>query len=123
LTHWSKGIQLGPWPGGAKGAAKNASKTAKFEPSKIPLLDQHQFSMIYRTASLRGTSTDNTHPDHPIDFPQVRRYFPANPGEGGGMSQVIQFYIPARFQRKTKWVAPHLRGKVIQFSREVRKSA
>jgi hypothetical protein len=59
----------------------------------------------------------------PIDLPQARRYFLAEPGEGSAMAQVIQFYVPATFQSKTKWLAPHLRGKVIQFAREVRKLA
>jgi hypothetical protein len=39
------------------------------------------------------------------------------------MAQVIQFYIPACFQSKVKWVAPQQRGKVIQFPREARKLA
>jgi len=39
------------------------------------------------------------------------------------MAKVIQFYVPASFHWKVKWVAWHQRGKVIQFLREVRKSA
>jgi hypothetical protein len=31
------------------------------------------------------------------------------------MARVIQLYIPTRFQRKVKWVAPQQRGKMIQF--------
>jgi len=39
------------------------------------------------------------------------------------MAQVIEFYIPARFHKKVKWVPPEERGKVIEFPAEVRKSA
>jgi hypothetical protein len=39
------------------------------------------------------------------------------------MAQVIEFYIPARFHKKLKWVPPEERGKVIEFPAEVRKSA
>jgi hypothetical protein len=31
------------------------------------------------------------------------------------MAYVIEFYVPARFKRKTKWVPEQLRGKVIAF--------
>lgn len=39
------------------------------------------------------------------------------------MAQVIEFYIPARFRKKVKWVPPEERGKVIEFPAEIRKSA
>jgi hypothetical protein len=39
------------------------------------------------------------------------------------MAQVIEFYIPAGFRRKVKWVPPDSRGKVIEFPNQVRKSA
>ena len=39
------------------------------------------------------------------------------------MAQVIEFYIPARFKKKVKWVPSEVRGKVIEFPVEVRKSA
>jgi len=39
------------------------------------------------------------------------------------MAKVIQFYVPGSFHSKVKWVASRQRGKVIQFLREVRKSA
>jgi len=39
------------------------------------------------------------------------------------MAQVIEFYIPARFHKRVKWVPPEQRGKVIEFPSEVRKSA
>ena len=39
------------------------------------------------------------------------------------MGQVIEFYIPTRFQRKVKWVPPTQRGKVLQFPGELKKSA
>jgi hypothetical protein len=61
----------------------------------------------------------------PMNFPLVRLYVPTNSGDEGrtAMARVIQFYIPTSFQRKVKWVALQQRGKVIQFQREVRKSA
>ena len=39
------------------------------------------------------------------------------------MTQVIEFYIPARFRKKVTWVPPEERGKVIEFPAEIRKSA
>ena len=39
------------------------------------------------------------------------------------MAKVIQFYVPASFHWKLKWVSSHQRGKVIQFLRDARKSA
>lgn len=37
--------------------------------------------------------------------------------------KVIQFYVPDRFRPKTKWVAPALRGKVLQFPARRKKTA
>jgi hypothetical protein len=34
------------------------------------------------------------------------------------MAQVIEFYIPENHQRKTRWVAPEERGKVLEFPSE-----
>jgi hypothetical protein len=39
------------------------------------------------------------------------------------MAQVIEFYIPARFHKKVKWLPPEQRGKVIEFPAAIRKSA
>ena len=39
------------------------------------------------------------------------------------MAKVIEFYIPNRFQNKVAWVPPQKRGKVIEFSLLVKKSA
>jgi hypothetical protein len=39
------------------------------------------------------------------------------------MAQVIEFYIPARFQKKVQWIPPKQRGKVIEFPADMRKSA
>jgi hypothetical protein len=39
------------------------------------------------------------------------------------MAKVIQFYVPASFQEKVKWVAPQQRGKVLQFPSKIAKSA
>ena len=39
------------------------------------------------------------------------------------MAKVIQFYIPARFHKKAKWLPLELRGKVIEFPSEIKKSA
>ena len=39
------------------------------------------------------------------------------------MAQVIEFYIPAGFKPKVKWVPQKQRGKVIVFSSELKKSA
>jgi len=39
------------------------------------------------------------------------------------MAQVIEFYIPARFQKKVKWTPASLRGKVIEFPVPVKKTA
>ena len=42
---------------------------------------------------------------------------------GLAMAQVIEFYTPARFQKKVKWVPPTQRGKVIEFPADMKKSA
>jgi hypothetical protein len=39
------------------------------------------------------------------------------------MAQVIEFYIPARFKPRVKWVPQEQRGKVIAFTSELKKSA
>ena len=39
------------------------------------------------------------------------------------MAKVIEFYIPAGFQRKSKWLPEEQRGKVIEFPAEIKKSA
>jgi hypothetical protein len=39
------------------------------------------------------------------------------------MAKIIEFYVPARFHKKVKWVPPADRGKVIEFSVPVRKTA
>jgi hypothetical protein len=39
------------------------------------------------------------------------------------MAQVIEFYIPARFKSKVKWVPVGQRGKIIAFPTDLKKSA
>ena len=39
------------------------------------------------------------------------------------MAQVIEFYIPVRFQKKSKWVPEEQRGKVLEFPAAVKKTA
>jgi hypothetical protein len=39
------------------------------------------------------------------------------------MAKVIEFYIPTRFHKKVAWIPPKVRGKVIEFSSQVKKSA
>jgi hypothetical protein len=39
------------------------------------------------------------------------------------MAQVIEFYVPASFHKKVKWVPSEQRGKVIEFPSQIRKSA
>jgi hypothetical protein len=39
------------------------------------------------------------------------------------MAQVIEFYIPARFKPKVKWVPLEERGKIIAFPTDLKKSA
>ena len=44
-------------------------------------------------------------------------------GRGLAVAKIIEFYIPNRFQWKTKWIPPQDRGKIIEFSLPTRKSA
>ena len=39
------------------------------------------------------------------------------------MAKAIEFYIPARFQKKVAWVPQQERGKVIEFRSQVKRSA
>ena len=39
------------------------------------------------------------------------------------MANVIEFYIPTRYRKPVKWVAPENRGRVLSFPAEVKKSA
>lgn len=39
------------------------------------------------------------------------------------MAKIIEFYIRERFQKKVRWVPELLRGKVIEFSLSMTKSA
>ena len=39
------------------------------------------------------------------------------------MARVIEFYIPARFKVKVKWIPPEQRGKIITFPIDLKKSA
>jgi hypothetical protein len=40
------------------------------------------------------------------------------------MAQVIEFYIPSRFHKKSnKWIPEELRGKVLEFPIAVKKTA
>ena len=39
------------------------------------------------------------------------------------MAQVIEFYIPARFKTRVRWVPQEQRGKVIAFPSELEESA
>lgn len=39
------------------------------------------------------------------------------------MAQVIEFYVPASFHRKGKWVPKEARGKVLEFPAAVKKTA
>jgi hypothetical protein len=39
------------------------------------------------------------------------------------MAQVIEFYVPMRFQKKRKWVPQEQRGKVLEFPMAVKKTA
>jgi len=39
------------------------------------------------------------------------------------MAQVIEFYIPASFKRKVKWIPAEQRGKIIFFPSDLKKSA
>jgi|HubBroStandDraft_6_1064221.scaffolds.fasta_scaffold13983_4 hypothetical protein len=39
------------------------------------------------------------------------------------MAKIIEFYIPQRFRKVSKWLPPHERGKLLEFPWAVRKSA
>jgi hypothetical protein len=39
------------------------------------------------------------------------------------MGKVIEFYIPARFHKKAKWMPAEQPGKVIEFAAQTKKSA
>jgi len=39
------------------------------------------------------------------------------------MAQVIEFYIPARFHKNSKWVPQEQRGKVLDFPAPEKKTA
>ena len=40
------------------------------------------------------------------------------------MAQVIEFYVPAQFQKKmSKWVPQEQRGKVLEFPAAIKKTA
>lgn len=39
------------------------------------------------------------------------------------MAQVIEFYIPDLFRRKVKWIPTAQRGKLIEFHKDIKKSA
>jgi len=47
------------------------------------------------------------------------------PGGGSedGMAKVIEFYVPGNFKKKSKWVPPDERGKLIYFPEIAKKSA
>jgi len=39
------------------------------------------------------------------------------------MAQVIEFYIPSRYHKESKWVPKEGRGKVLEFPMAVKKTA
>jgi len=39
------------------------------------------------------------------------------------MAKIIEFYIPQSFRKASKWFPPDERGKLLEFSLAVRKSA
>jgi hypothetical protein len=39
------------------------------------------------------------------------------------MAKVIEFYIPQRFRKVSKWLPPNERGKVLEFPIAIRQSA
>jgi hypothetical protein len=39
------------------------------------------------------------------------------------MAKIIEFYIPQRFSKVSKWLPPSERGKLLEFPMAVRKSA
>jgi hypothetical protein len=44
-------------------------------------------------------------------------------GSEDGMAKLIMFYVPDRFKGRTKWIPQELRGKVLEFPVEHKKSA
>ena len=44
-------------------------------------------------------------------------------GGSKAMAKVIEFYVPDKFRRRSKWIPPKQRGKVIQFPALQKKSA
>jgi hypothetical protein len=44
-------------------------------------------------------------------------------GSEDDMAQVIEFYVPVKFQKKGKWVPRDERGKVLEFPLTVKKTA
>ena len=43
--------------------------------------------------------------------------------KGAAVAKVIEFYVPSNFRWEEKWIPPQGRGKIIEFSRQTRKSA
>ena len=39
------------------------------------------------------------------------------------MAKIIEFYIPTNFRKDGKWISPQERGKIIEFSLHIKKSA
>ena len=39
------------------------------------------------------------------------------------VAKVIEFYIPDNSRKSMKWVPPELRGKIIEFASQIKKSA
>jgi hypothetical protein len=44
-------------------------------------------------------------------------------GSEADMAKVIEYYIPSRFKSKVKWIPPELRGKLLLFPADLKKSA
>ena len=46
--------------------------------------------------------------------------------EGKGrqtVAKVIKFYVPNKFRKSVKWISPEQRGKIIEFTSQIKKSA
>jgi hypothetical protein len=56
---------------------------------------------------------------------RLRNRYPRRMRLGGSkaMAKVIEFYMPDKFRRRSKWIPPKQRGKVIQFPALQKKSA
>jgi hypothetical protein len=39
------------------------------------------------------------------------------------MAEIIEFYIPNNLRKRVKWVPPEQRGKIIEFTSPMKKSA